>query len=377
MPFPRPTLTQLRNQIWADMQTQAGNLLPVSVLWCLAWAQAGIASLHYAFLDRIAQEATPWGATAERMLAWAALKGIAPLPASYAVGTWTGTGTASLPSGTGITRGDGFGYATTAIGTPDGSGNINVAIVATAAGAAGNAASGTALTLSNGIPGVNAAGLAGTAITGGADAETESATRTRMLAAYASPPQGGSMADYLEWALAVPGVTRAWIRPLGAGDGTVNVYTMFDEAESANNGFPQGAGGVATLESRGTPATGDLLTVANAIYQLRPVTALVYSIAPTAYQINVTIANLYPNTSAMQAAVGAALAAALLRVASVGGSSWPVGSEGIVNGNIFPSDLTDALSAVPGLVRFSLVSPAGVTSVSNGVLPVLGPVTFV
>ena len=378
MPFPRPTLTQLRNQIWADMQTQAGNLLPVAVLWCLAWAQAGIASLHYAFLDRIAEEATPWGATAERMLAWAALKGITALPASYASGTWSTTGAtgSSVASGASLTRGDGFVYTTTAIGTPDGSGNISVPFSAATAGAAGNAAAGTVLTLSSGAGGVNPVGVAAAAITGGADPETQDQTRTRMLAAYAAPPQGGAMSDYLEWALAVPGVTRAWVAPNAAGSGTVTVYTMFDVTEAAHGGFPQGSTGVAALESRGTAATGDQLAVANAIWPLRPVTALVYSAAPTGYPVNVTIANLYPATTAMETAVIAALAAALLRVASVGGTSWPVGSEGAANGNVFPSDLTDALAAVPGLVRYTLVSPAAVVTAPQGWLPVLGTVTF-
>ncbi len=378
MPFPRPTLTQLRNQIWADMQTQAGNLLPVAVLWCLAWAQAGIAALHYAFLDRIANEATPWGATAERMLAWAALKNITALPASYASGTWSTTGGtgSSVASGASLTRGDGFVYTTTAIGTPNGSGNISVAFTAATAGAAGNASAGTVLTLSAGAAGVSPAGVAAAAITGGADAETQDQTRTRMLAAYAAPPQGGAMSDYLEWALAVPGVTRAWVAPNAAGAGTVTVYTMFDATEAAHGGFPQGTNGVAALETRATAAAGDQLAVANAIWPKRPVTALVYSVAPAVYPVNVTIANLYPATTAMQAAVVTALAAALLRVASVGGTAWPVGSEGASNGNLFPSDLTDTLAAVPGLVRFTLASPSAVSTAPTGALPTLGTVTF-
>jgi uncharacterized phage protein gp47/JayE len=46
----------------------------------------------------------------------------------------------------------------------------------------------------------------------------------------------------------VPGVTRAWCAPNGFGSGTVVVYTMWDSAEAAHNGFPQGTDGVSQNE---------------------------------------------------------------------------------------------------------------------------------
>lgn len=55
---------------------------------------------------------------------------------------------------------------------------------------------------------------------------------------YPAPPQGGSADDYDAWVRTVPGVTRVWLNPLGAGPGTVVLYTMFDLAEAAHGGFP-------------------------------------------------------------------------------------------------------------------------------------------
>ena len=85
-----------------------------------------------------------------------------------------------------------------------------------------NARSGISLGLVNTISGVNS-GVASCDLTGAADIESTDALRTRMLYTYANPPAGGSASDYVEWALQVPGVTRAWCLPNGAGSGTVVV----------------------------------------------------------------------------------------------------------------------------------------------------------
>jgi uncharacterized phage protein gp47/JayE len=252
-----------------------------------------------------------------------------------------------------------------------------VTIAADAPGAAGNCIAGTPLTLGSAPGGINAAGVASTAVTVGADAETDDNLRTRMLAAYAAPPQGGAMADYVEWALAVPGVTRAWVAPNGAGAGTVTVYTMFDTAEAAFDGFPQGANGVAAAETRDTAATGDQLAVADALYPERPVTALVYSCAPIAYPVAFQITDVVPATAAMEAAITAALSAVFQRSAAPGGTSWPVTTPGTANGSLYMSFFTSALDAVPGLQRYTLVTPNAAVVAPTGYLPTMDAITWV
>jgi uncharacterized phage protein gp47/JayE len=222
----------------------------------------------------------------------------------------------------------------------------------------------------------------GTSVTAGADQEIDDDLRTRMLLAYAAPPQGGDRADYVQWALAVSGVTRAWVAPNGSGAGTVVVYTMFDESESANGGFPQGTNGVSQYDAgpggapRDTVATGDQLTVANALVTQQPVSALVYSVAPINAPQNFAIGGLGSNnTPTMQAAITAALQDMFLRLGNVGGTTDP--STGEAWPPIDPSDWYAAISSVTGIGRFTVTSPTAPISPGTGQLPTLAlPPTF-
>jgi uncharacterized phage protein gp47/JayE len=299
-----------------------------------------------------------------------------PAGAASLLATFTGpNGTPILAGGT-ATRQDGESYSITTGGTIS-SGAVSVTITDNAAGSQGNCTVGTPLTLGSAPLGANAAGVAGTSVVVGVDAETDDALRTRMLQIYAAPPQGGARSDYIEWAMAVPGVTRAWVTPLGNGDGTVIVYTMLDVTEAAFGGFPQGTNGVATLETRASAATGDQLAVANSIFPLRPVTALVYSDAPVAYPVAFRITDVLPATTAMQTAITAALAAAFQRSASPGGTTWPITVPGTANGTMYMSVFTAALDAVPGLQRYTLVTPNSAITAPTGQLPTLGAITWV
>lgn len=97
---------------------------------------------------------------------------------------------------------------------------------------------------------------------------------------------------------------------------------MLDNVRSSGGGFPVGTNGGAALESRYTPATGDQLVVANAIYPERPVTALVVVAAPAAQPIDFSIGYLGDdNTSANQAAIKSALADMFVRLSNPTGAT--------------------------------------------------------
>jgi uncharacterized phage protein gp47/JayE len=381
MPFSRPLLTDLQSQALADVAALGtGDLLRRSISLVLPYAQAGLAHGHYGFLDYISLQAVPATATGEFMYQWGYLKGITPkaaTPASGAV-TFTGAAGVSIPSGTQVSAAGGVTYSTTASGTVSGT-TVTVLVTADIAGSAGNLGAGSAISLSTSISGINAAGIVATAITSGADVETDSAYRLRMLARYASPPQGGSSADYIGWATEVAGVTRAWVAPNGAGAGTVVVYTMWDDVEAAHGGFPQGSDGVATGETRDTAATGDQLVVANYIFApfRRPTTALVFSVAPSAYPINFTIADLDTSTADVRAAISVALTAVFRRSASPGGTTYPLAVSGAVNGKMYPSEFQAAIAAVSGVNRFTLTAPAISIIAPAGSIPALGTITYV
>lgn len=378
MPFSRPTLAQLQTQAIQDITaglTGGVALLRRSILRVLAYAQAGLASLHYGFLDWISRQSVPFTATDEFLYAWGALKDVFPKAATPTTGvvTFTGAG-GTIPAGTEMTRADGTTYFALTTGVLV-LGTATFPIQASAGGAVGNTDAGTELTLSTAISGINSTGTTGE-LTGGTDPETADAFRARMLLAYQAPPQGGAQSDYLEWALAVPGVTRAWIRPDGSGPGSVVVYPMLDVTNVDDDGFPQGTDGGATLETRITAATGDQLTVADALYDERPVTALVYVAAPVAYPVNVTIDGLGSITSETQDAIEAALTAAFRLYAAVGGTQFPVPVAGMTNGTMAPSQLDAAIQSVPGLKPYTLAVPSGLITAPTGELPTLGTITY-
>lgn len=375
MPFPRATLTERIDEALQDIAAARiydsttgsvvdATMLQTSPLRTIGTMAAGAAYEEDGYLDWIALQATPWTATEDgTATAWAALKGVTREPATPATTSRVLQGAPGqlIPAGTVFSRTDGFGYASAADVQLDASGAGFVPLVATATGAAGNAPAGTALT-----PTLTIAGLSvqppQAVITGGSDIEAFATFRTRYLLAYQQTAEGGAAGDYLRWALAVPGVTRAWILPLGYGPGTVLAYTMFDAAEPLAGGFPQGTNGVATAETRDVPATGDQLAVANAIFPLRPVTALVYSMAPAPFPVPFAIHTTAAVPAAVQAAVAAAIDVVFLALAS------PLGVE------IEVSPFQAAIGSVAGMPAFTLSLAPILAPV--GALPVRGAVTY-
>lgn len=381
MPYLRPTLSELKAQVAADIQSGLPGtdpLLRFSSFGVIGRALAGLAQLQYGYTDYIAKQSNPFTATDEFLEAWAALKGIYREPATQAGASTPGqiqfAGTSgTIPAGTSISRSDGVGYTTTSEGTVT-NGIVTVGAVANAdpaglTGAFGNCAVGTVMTLGVSIAGISSSGTVTVAFTGGADIELDDSLRARMLFAYQNPAQGGSESDYVGWARAVAGVTRAWCNPVGFGPGTVVVYTMFDQAEAGNGGFPVGSNGVATGEKRGIPATGDQLAVANWIFPLRPVTALVYSCGPIPTEVNFTITGSANFTDAQKTAIEAAISGIFVLYGS------PVGS-GNQNGIIDLSYINSAIAAITGTQGFVITSPIANIVGTTGQLPVLGNINW-
>jgi uncharacterized phage protein gp47/JayE len=235
----------------------------------------------------------------------------------------------------------------------------------TGGGAAGNTPAGTQLTLDVSISGVDSTVTISTAITDGADIETEDAFRSRTLLAYQNTPQGGNDDDYEGWALEVSGVTRAWTAPRLMGAGTVGVYIMIDGTDESNHGFPVGTDGISELDDwSAVKATGDQGRVADYIFPLQPVTALVYVCSPIQKTVNFIIDGISTADSTTTAAIDAAIDSVFFE------SGNPTG------GKILLSDLVIALSNVSGTSGFILTSPSANIITAIGELPVRGTVTY-
>ncbi|CAB3783329.1 hypothetical protein LMG28688_01625 [Paraburkholderia caffeinitolerans] len=389
MPYSRPTLTELRTQIWSDIQTGLGSILSFlqkAVLKILGAALAALIWGVYGYLDWIAKQAVPWTAVDEFLAGWGALKDTYLKEATPAVlqimftGATPGT---PLNVGTGISRQDNELYTVTSSAAVASDGTLTATVTAVTAGSAANCDNDTSMTLTSAVPGIPSSGVVSSTVTSGADVEDQEDYRTRVMAAYQNPAQGGAQSDYVKWATDIAGVTRAWCQPNGFGAGTVVLYFMMDEVEEAYVGFPQGTNGVSQHDQgpnglpRGVVATGDQLMVADTLITEQPVTALLYACSPIENQIGFTISGLSTAGSTTQAAVNSALADVFFR-------------NGEPKGTIDWSDITGAVNSVPGtsgyLITAATSTVAGMTTslptnanitMSAGQLPVLGTVTYV
>ena len=129
-------------------------------------------------------------------------------------------------------------------------------------------------------------------IDGGANAETDDQLRRRVLQRIRNPPMGGSAEDYVRWALACPGVDRAWAEA-EQGPGTITVRFLMDPEDPAYE------------ESKGWPTPEDIEVVKDYIDKMRPVTVMdCYVFAPIQQYLSITIADLVtvPNTDAARTA---------------------------------------------------------------------------
>ncbi|WP_249189608.1 baseplate J/gp47 family protein [Burkholderia ambifaria] len=375
------------SEVAADISSAlpgADALLRFAVLRVIGKVQAGLTNLQFAYLDWIAKQAVPFTAEDEYLEGWAALKKVYRKAASQAQLTAQFTGTVGkvLSAGTSVVRGDGVSYTTSTTGTVGAGGTVTVTIVADVAGTSGNADTGTVVSLGAAVDGIQTAGTVTGNVSAGADIELDDDLRDRMLGAYQESPQGGDVEDYVGWAKDVAGVTRAWCAPNGFGAGTVVIYTMWDNAEAGHGGFPQGTDGVSQFDKgpggvpRGTIATGDQLVVANSIVVEQPVTALVYSCAPIANNLTITLSGLTSATTATRAAISSAIADVLFR------NGDPRA------GTINRDDISAAIRSVAGTTGFLINLIQGVVGVTTttypgnitsgfGQLPVLANVLYV
>lgn len=297
MPWVTPTLRTVRETVRDNVTAALSGavLLGNSVLRVMSDAMAGLAHGVYRYLDWIATQLMPDTAEQE----WLDRHGVIWLvnsdgskgrkAATYAIGTvqFAGVDGTVIPIGTTLSSG-GVEYETTTEGNIglDGLGSADVE--ALTAGLTGNRINGDTFFVS--VDGVDSAEAYGD-ITGGVETETDEQLRDRVLLRIQNPPMGGSAADYVRWALAVPGVTRAWAAA-EQGPGTITVRFLMDDM------YPP----------HGIPALSDIQAVTDAIDDKRPVTVMgSYVVAPVLYYYNITIENLTDDSESVRARIEASI----------------------------------------------------------------------
>ena len=289
MPWTTPTLRTVRETVRGEITTSLGRASFVgnSVLRIMADAMAGMAHLVLRYIDWLSRQFLPDTAEHE----WLDRHGDIWLVnadgstggkvATFASGSATITGVpgAIVPAASQLTSVD-IDYETLtqiAVGTVA----TPVGIRALTPGLAGNLPIGSALSFAVKLPNVDDVAFV-VELYGGTDDETDDELRSRILERIQQPPMGGDANDYVQWALAVPGVTRAWCYPLEMGIGTVTVRFVMDDVRADNDGFPY---------------EEDVAAVEQYINMVRPVAVKdVFVEAPIKQPISCTITELVPDT---------------------------------------------------------------------------------
>lgn len=361
MPFARPTLAELIDRVRGDLRGRLeidGPLLRRAMADVLGAVWGGAVHTLYGFLDWLSKQV--FGTTAEReaLLRMAAMYGITPVPATYFACSLNVTGTvgATVPTDT-IYRLDAVNSYRVVTGqtlVSDGFGN-GVAVVlikSVLAGADANLPEGATISLETSIPNVNSPATVATgSITAeGVDEEGTEEVRDRYLLRLREPPEGGADQDYEAWALAVPGVTRAWVYPNENGLGTVVVRFVMDGNVSI---FPD------------PTAVAAVQAAENA---QRPVTAAVTAVAPTNLAVAFTI-HVVPDTTDTRAAVAAELADLLTRVAAPG--------DVFGRGTVLLSQVNTAIGTAEDVTDYVLTVPSANVAPGVGQLATVGAITWV
>lgn len=348
MPFKRPSLseliTRIRDGIFSRLTFEQLRRSDAEVY---AKEIAGASHELHGHLQFIAQNVIYDTSTSEYLDRWAGIWLTQPrLAATAATGnvTVSGTNGVTIPADTVLVSAAGIEYSTNADATiAGGSALLNVTALTT--GANTNLSAGSQLSLTTPITGVaSTATVDGNGIAGGTDQEDDAKLRARLLARIQQPPHGGAAHDYVNWALEVPGVTRAWVYPMELGLGTVTVRFVRDDDASL------------------IPDAGEVATVYDYIEARRPVTAQLTVVAPVAVPLNFTI-TATPNTTEVRTAIETELRDLIRRESEPGGT-------------ILLSHIREAISIAAGETNYVMTSPSADVTNTTGNMTTFGTITW-
>lgn len=217
-----------------------------------------------------------------------------------------------------------------------------VPVRASATGATGNLAAGTALTAVTPIAGVTSVVVDGSGIAGGAAIEAVEAWRTRIIAAIRNPPGGGTVSDYEHWSTAA-GAAYVNVIPQWLGAGTVGI--------------------VVAMAGRVAPTTSELAQIAAYLTDRSRlvVRANIILLPATIVTQNVTL-SITPDTVENRADVQAALAAYF--------NGLGIGDA------IYHSQLEAAVASVTAVTSNLVLAPAANVALAGNQMAALGTVLW-
>lgn len=359
MPWNTPTLRQTRELVRDEVTSALSGAILIgnNVLRVMSDTQAGLCHLVLRFIEWLARQLLPDTAETEWLDRHGDIwlvnsdKTVGRKTATLAQGTVTIVATrfgSVVPSGSRLMFGQ-IEYETTEEVTIYETAPTPIKIRALDPGSAGNLPEGTHLTFVTPIDGVEESALV-VALVGGTETESDDDLRIRVLERIRQPPQGGASHDYVRWAKAVPGVTRAWCAPNEMGIGTVTVRILMDVLREEDDGWPTEV---------------DLALVTAYMDTVRPVAVKdFWVLAPVKQRIDIHIRNLQPDTPDVRAAIEQSLDDLLYALAAPGQT-------------IFAAWKYTAVMNAPGVVSFSLTTTDDDVMESKGHMAVLGDIVYV
>lgn len=358
MPFDPQPLGELIAQAQADIESRLpGSYARIQkkTLNAIACAMGGAASGLQSKVAWYARQIIPGESDPEKLAEWCIAFNVPRKRASKASGTLpvTVTDAVTLVKGTRWQRPDGMTIEVQEDTASETAGQLIVPVVAFEPGADGNTQPGITFTIVSPQAGVQSTATTTSALTGGADIESFSRWRDRLIFRFQYPPAGGTLYDYERWALECAGVTRAWAYKRFKG-ADVGVTFVMDDNDPI------------------IPTADDVARVANYIAGHRdpvtnqwtgqPIGPEVVVFAPRPVTVDMTV-RLVPNNATTQAAATTAI--------------QQYYTDNVIPGaSLIYSELSAAISDVPGITDSTLIIPADSVNCEEDELLVPGDISW-
>lgn len=279
---------------------------------------------------------------------WASVYDIPRLPASFAEGPVTFTGTIDSPVAAGTQvqeQATGTRFSVLIGGTIPASGALTLDVRADQTGPQSNLPKVTPLQLVAPVAGIDPQATAAEPFAGGADAESDEELRDRLLERLRRRASGSHELDYAAWAKEIPGVSRAWGLGNHFGPGTVGIAIVSDNSDP-----------IAPVSAN---LTADVQTL---IDSRRPAGAVATVFSPALQAVDFDV-SLQPNSPDVQQSVEGALEDLILRDTSPGST-------------LLLSRIREAISGAPGEEDHILNLPTANVTTPPGTIHVAGTFTF-
>jgi uncharacterized phage protein gp47/JayE len=234
-----PTVQEIKEQVLSDIESELNGetpSLPVSVFEIIAVAIGGALYSVYKFGQWIRRQIFVITADDDAVLERGNEYGLTPTPATKGLfqATLTGVDGTVINSGEIFTKGN-FAYETTNLAVISG-GVATVTFEPLLFGSDSNLLVSDELELSTPIIGLDNIATITQVIVSGSNQESINDFKQRIINRQQTPPQGGSVPDYVQWSTEVPGIVEAF--PFRVAPGNIVVYGITNDNTDETTRIP-------------------------------------------------------------------------------------------------------------------------------------------